>query len=315
MSRRILIVTNPVAARRHREGLPEACARSVTKAGHRAEVAYTEGPGDARRLAREARDDFDIVAALGGDGTLGQVADGLVGGRAAVGIIPAGTRNVIAREVGMPLRPEAAAAALGDLPLRPLSLGWANGHHFVLCVSAGIDAVVMQRALRGSRGRLTVPALVRALSGILIRGSWPVVRVEGPDGPVEGALAVVANARGYGGLLRMAPDASLAEGKLHVCVVRGATRRALLRALAGMISGGHVRRPDVSYFACDQVRVEAADTAVDWERDGDLEGSLPLEARAVPEALLLASPLSTVRPGVARSVPGVVGAAMGKSPI
>jgi diacylglycerol kinase family enzyme len=290
LSRRILIIANPKAGLRWREGLPEACRERLRAAGHRAEIAWARGPQDSLRLAREASAHFEVVASLGGDGTAGQVADGLVGGEAALGIIPAGTRNVVARELGIPRSPLRAAAALGEYPFRRASLGWAARRHFILCLSAGIDVEVLSEAERLSPGHLSLGVHGRAIWRTLRRRRWPRLLAHLPGGSVEGSLAIVSNAKTYAAFFRAAPRGGLDAPHLHVTVHRGRTRISLLRSMIAMLRGRHTELPDVVTEACQTLRLEPVEGRVSYERDGDVEGCLPLELRAVPEAVWLAAP-------------------------
>jgi diacylglycerol kinase family enzyme len=294
VSRRILIVANPVAGIRQRNGALEACVSRLEGLGQRVETVRTEGPGDAARLAREAAPSFELVAAMGGDGTVGQVADGLTGTETALGIIPTGSRNVLARELGLPRNPVAAAALLAELPVRRASLGWAAGRHFALCLSAGMDARVLQEAERLSPGRLTLRVFARAmLSTTLAPGPLARLRIRVEDAELEGSLAIVSNARTYAGYFRPAPEGGVDSPTLHLSVFHGRSRASVYRAAAAMTRGLHGRLQDVTTRSFDRLRLEPVDGPVPYERDGDLEGELPVEIRAAPGAVRLAAPPSS----------------------
>jgi YegS/Rv2252/BmrU family lipid kinase len=291
VSRRILIVANPVAGIRKRNGILQACARRLEERGQRVETALTAGPGDAIRLAREAAPSYDLVAAMGGDGTVGQVAEGLTGSETALGIVPTGSRNVLARELGLPRDPVTAAGLLAELPVRRASLGWAAGRHFVLCVSAGVDARVLQEAERLSPGRLTLRVFALAMLRMTL-STVPLgrllVRVE--DEELEGSVAIISNARTYGGFFRPAPEGGVDAPRLDLTVFRGRSRASLYRAAAAMTRGRHGRLSDVTVRPFTSLRLEPVDEPVPYERDGDLEGELPVEVRAAPGTVRLAAP-------------------------
>lgn len=291
MSRRILIVANPVAGIRRKNGVLQACLRRLEERGQSVETAQTTGPGDATRLAREAASSFDLVAAMGGDGTVGQVAEGLTGTETALGIVPTGSRNVLARELGLPRDPVASAGLLAELPVRRASLGWAAGRHFVLCVSAGVDARLLQEAERLSPGRLTLPVFARATLRMTLSAEplgRLLVRVDGEE--LEGSVAIISNARTYGGFFRPAPEGGVDSPRLDLTVFHGRSRASLYRAAAAMTRGRHGRLPAVTVRPFQTLRLEPMDEPVPYERDGDVEGTLPVEVRAAPGTVLLAAP-------------------------
>ena len=154
---RTVVVYNPLSGSGRSEAIAAAVERSLGRRGFEVELHPTQGPGDATAIARRFAHTADIIVAVGGDGTINEVVNGLdagvggVGGasldtgcRATLGIVPAGTVNVLALELGIPFQVERACEVIAEGKTRPLDLGIANGRRFTLMVGAGVDALTVR---------------------------------------------------------------------------------------------------------------------------------------------------------------------------
>jgi YegS/Rv2252/BmrU family lipid kinase len=218
------------------ERLPEALGRLRPLYG-RVPVHPASDPGDARTLAAELADEVDVLLVFGGDGTVHEVANGLpLGGDGPlVGLLPAGTGNDLARAIGMPPDPVAAAAELPDARPRALDLLDCGPRRAANGINAGFAAAATE-ALSRQVKRILGPAayLVGGVWAGLNPPTWP-ARVEVDGRAVEGdALAVVVgNGGSFGGGHWLIPDADLGDGLLDVLVVPAdASKAKLARHLA-----------------------------------------------------------------------------------
>src|SRR5437870_4667621 len=162
---RALIVFNPIAGQAENFQQDIRAARDVWRAhGWTVDLRPTTGRGDGTRIAREAAAaGYDVVVAAGGDGTVNEVINGLVGTQTALAALPIGTVNVWVREIGMPLQPRAAAEALLNAQVRAIDLGRAGDRHFLLMAGVGFDAAVTAEVRADEKRRLGVFAyLIRA---------------------------------------------------------------------------------------------------------------------------------------------------------
>ena len=142
-ARRLLIIFNPAAGWRRRQRLAPVLTR-LREHGCALVVRETQGPGDAERFAAEVDPDaFDIVVAAGGDGTVNETINGLARSGLPLGLIPLGTANVLAAEIGLRTDPASLARCLVFGEPRPIALGAANGRRFILMAGAGFDAQVV----------------------------------------------------------------------------------------------------------------------------------------------------------------------------
>lgn len=283
---RVAIIANPRAGRNSGLAVAQAAARELSAGGWRVETRPTTCPGDATHLAREAAGEgYDLVLACGGDGTLSQVITGLLDTGVPTGILPAGTGNDFARNLGLPRAPLAAArAALTGHPAPVDLLEVNDGRLWAVNVAgAGFDAAVAERMNR--RRRLTGGALayLTAVVQELARHRPTEMRVE-VDGEVwEGRalLCACANSESYGAGMRIAPAARVDDGLLDVVVVQAMGRARFLWCLPRVFRGTHCALPEVLTWRAREVRVET-ETPLPVLVDGDVQTATPLHIRIAP---------------------------------
>ncbi len=285
----MLIVFNPAAGAGRRRRLSRALATLVRR-GLRPDLAETRGPGDAESLARDAAGrGVPVVVAAGGDGTIAEVAAGLAGSAAALGVLPLGTANVLAWELGLPPGPEGAAevvAAGRAALLRPGVARFADGRQrlFVQMLGAGFDAAVVAGLDLGLKRRIGRLAYVAQSLRELLRYDFPPIEAEIDGATGQAASVIVTKGRLYGGRYLLAPDADPLAPGFRVVVFRRAG--ALHAALAGaaLPLGLIPRLPGVEVVAASRIRLSAA-APVAVQADGDPVGSLPVEVTDAPGPL------------------------------
>lgn len=240
------LIFNPMSGRQGAARVLPELLRTLHSHGFVVEPLPTAGPGDAVRLARAqvAAGDVEVVFALGGDGTLREVAAGLIGSDVALAPLPAGTANVLALALGIPSRARAAAQALAHRVTRLIDVGQAGVEPFLMMASCGLDAAVMARqnpSLKKTFGRLAIVA-----SGLrrLIDYQFPTLALELDGEKIEGSFFVAANIPLYGGPFRIAP-ADPADGLLDLVLFQGRGRGATMAFAFDLARGRHLHRPDV----------------------------------------------------------------------
>lgn len=272
-----LVVYNPAAGARRRRRV-EAVLEGLARQGCRTKLFRTGGRGDAEDMARHAGTcGFDLIVAAGGDGTVNEIANGLAFAEVPLplAVLPLGTANVLAAEIGLAPTARAVLAMIAAGRRRTIRLGVADGRHFVLMASAGLDSAVVQGvnlALKRHAGRLAygVEALRQALS-------YPIPELTATiDGtPHKARMVVVCKARCYGGPFQAAPRADLSDGLLQVVLLERAGLAATLRYGAALAMGRLSLLPDVAVVPAERVTVNGL--GVPLQADGDLIGALPME--------------------------------------
>jgi len=272
-------------------------AAVVDTHGDRAEVFVTERAGHARELAKAAVGrDVRLVIAWGGDGTINEVASALAFDEVPLGIVPAGSGNGLARELGIDRRPERAIADALCAEPRPMDVGDIDGRLFVNIAGIGIDAYVAAQfndpgnTRRGLRGyaRITGRALF-AYEPARYRLAFGDARTD-----VRAVLVTIANSAQYGNNARIAPHARVNDGQLDLVVVEERSRLRTLVSLPHLFRGTADRVPGYTVARITQGTIES-DQPMTFHVDGEtVHGGTRLRVRVHPGALRIAvSPMRT----------------------
>lgn len=293
---RACFVVNPAAGRGKARTTWAGIAPLAAQYG--ATVQFTERPGHATDLARRAADaGCERVVAVGGDGTISEVANGLIGTGAALAVIPSGTGNDLCRTLNIPRNGvEAAQLALtGDT--RAIDVGEvAGGRYFVNIVGVGFDAEVT-RATNAFPKYLggTVPYILGILKTLWRYSPTPMeIDVDGRRYDRKVLLMAVGVAQSYGGGMRILPDAILDDGLFDVCISGDVGRMEVLGLVPKLYSGGHVGHPKVEFARGTQISIRSS-VPVAVHADGDVIGELPQTFSIHPGALQV---VSGVQPGL-----------------
>jgi YegS/Rv2252/BmrU family lipid kinase len=298
------LIVNPASGPRDvRRELP-AVLNHLEVQGWRTTIHETERPGEATQLAQQSRDEgLEAVFVVGGDGTINEVINGLAESVVALGVLPGGTGNVWAKELGLPTRSPLHQTPLVDAiralvpgATRRIDLGKANGRYFLQWAGLGLDAEVtyaMEPRTRRQR-RLGVLAYIVAGATAAANMVGTRTRIWIDDECIyrRSILIVVSNSQLYGGVVRIATDARLDDGLLDVNVFSGTGFGSSVRAALGIITGLHVRDPRHSFHRGSSIRVET-DKPMAIHVDGEPFSTTPLECVVVPRALTVLIPKDT----------------------
>ncbi len=262
------------------------------------EVVTTGARGDARQFAGEAAAaGFEVVLSIGGDGTANEAAWGLLGSDTALGLIPMGSGNGLARTLGIPLDPARAVETLAHAVRRRMDVGLINGRPFLNVAGAGFDAQVgadfHAHGLRGGRrGVMTYVRLSLLRTWSYRAEEW---RLSAGDGQFAGRALVVAfvNGRQYGGGAVMAPGARLDDGLLDVVVIEDAPPLEMAWNSTRLFLGGIEKYRRYKHFPAKTAVLEGGGAFV-HHRDGEPEDAGPrLEVSVDPLALGILVPAAT----------------------
>ncbi len=289
---RLQVILNPAAGQD--EAVLPPLNRVVREADIEWDVSLTHERGDARRLAREAvQAGAELVAAYGGDGTVMETASGLIGSDVPLGILPGGTANVMAIELGVPRELEAAARLLlaPDVERRALDVGRVGEEHFLLRLGTGFEAVVIEGAERELKDRMGTLAYILSAIKALREPPQTTYRLLLDDESVqiEGMSCLVANS-GNLGLpgLALHPKIDVSDGLLDVVVIRQVDFDTLI-SLAASVAGVENVPESLPHWQVRRVRIES-DPVQDVQADGEMIGETPIEVEVVPQALQVVVP-------------------------
>jgi YegS/Rv2252/BmrU family lipid kinase len=277
-----LVILNP-AARSDRARRDHARVTSMMKG---AVICTTTDKGEAKMLARNAvREGFRKIVAAGGDGTIHEVANGLAGSDATLGLLPMGTMNVFASELGLPV---ADLGRCWDIirhdHTRVIDLPAANNEHFVQLAGVGLDAQVVQETSTAFKRSFGPLSYLISAAQIAMR-TPPRLIIESDDAVAgEGSFVLVGNGRHYGGRLPFFKQALIDDGRLDVLVFKQIGYLEIIRYMQDVLFSSRISSPDVEYFQTDYLRV-TSDGDVPVELDGELAGNCPIEFSVGPQKL------------------------------
>ena len=289
--RRLLIVLNPTAGRRRTKRL-DAVLAALKNADCHISLHRTRSAGEAREIAASAdTTDVDVIVAAGGDGTIGEVANGLAGNEKppALGVIPLGTANVFATEIGLDRKPSRIAETLVQAQPFAIYPGRANGHLFLMMASVGFDARVVAGVDLGLKKRLGKSAYVWQGLFELWRRPKAIYQVRVGDDHYSAAAVIAAKGRHYGGAFVVAHEASLARPEFELCLLSGGGRLDVLRQAVGLGLGRFDRLAGLTILRTDafEIRAPAGEPV---QADGDIVTHLPVTIEIAPKPLMVLRP-------------------------
>ena len=303
-AKRILLIANPAAGRRQGEQRLAKARCQLEALGQAVTTALTESPGHATRLAKANAPGHDIIAALGGDGTVNELADGLMAvepsERPALAALPLGTGNDVARTFGL-AKFETALDAVAHGDTRVLDVirvqlmrdGEPATRHALMFVAAGFAAEVSRKTgprvkrFFGRRFSYSI-GLVRALAGF----HAPEFSVRWAGGERSGRMFQVCAGNtefAGGGVMRISPGAQPDDNLLNISLVGALGRLGVIRRFPRIINGRYVEDKRVDYFTGKRLEIDANATA-ELQADGDIIGTTPATSDLLPGALRLVVP-------------------------
>ena len=302
------LIYNPTAGPRDvRRDLKDA--RSYLKrCGWSVELRMTEKSGDAIALARAAAQaGCEVVIAAGGDGTVSEVVNGLVGTQAALAVLPVGTGNVWARQLRVsthtlanPRRLRDAVAGLAEGVIRPVDVGQIGDRYFLCWAGVGLDAQVTARMEPRQRHTKRLGMLPYAIAAVLVARDFKGVRTRVflDGGIVRGRtmLILASNIRQYAGVFNVAREARMDDGLLDVFIFKGLGFYYAARHLLKIVSQRYLQDPQVVHRQARHIEVQT-EWAVPVQVDGDPVGATPVTLEVVPRALRVLVP-PTAPPGL-----------------
>jgi diacylglycerol kinase (ATP) len=301
------LIYNPAAGPRDAIRSLRRASAHLKRRGWSVEPQITRRPGDAIALARAAaQTDCDVVIVAGGDGTIGEAVNGLVGAQTALGVLPMGTANVWARQLGIPTnilahpsRLREAVDGLVESTIRAVDvgqiIGQANDRYFLCWAGIGLDAQVTAKMEPRPQRTRRLGILPYAIAAVMVARDFQGVRtrVSLDDSVVRGRtlLTLASNIRQYGAIFNIARDARMDDGLLDVFVFKGLGFPYAARHLLKIVTQRHLRDPQVVYRRARHIEIQT-EWAVPVQADGDPIATTPVRLRVVPRALRVLVPPS-----------------------
>jgi len=311
MKSSIVLIVNPTAKSASDRKMAQASRLLVSK-GYTIEILSTRQRGDAENLAREAiKKSPSLIIAAGGDGTINEVVNGMVGSGVPLAILPLGTTNVLAKELNIPETVKGAleiavtkapqSISLGRIvqspdfknpPSPPFTKGGMGGlinpslvtRYFVLMAGIGFDG----EAVFGINETVKIfsgkGAYIYSGLKTLLTFNPGELTFDSDGKTYHGYSAIIGNAAKYGGNFKITPDARLTDPFFYLCLFKGRKRSDILRYLCGIVLGKHLRFKDIEYVKASAIEIQG-NTHV--QIDGDYFGMTPVKVEIVPDILRL----------------------------
>ena len=293
---RVVVIANP--ASRNGRRLAERARRSFARHRVECDLIFTERPGHGAELALRHAQHYDAIFALGGDGTVMEIAGALAGTNALVGVLAGGTGNLLARALGIPLSVRRAVDKLLVGQEHLIDLGrFPSGGRFAIAAGVGIDAAMVAETPGWLKRRLGVLAYTlmgsRAALRAVLRREFFDARVV-VDGVVHERRAAAVMIANFGAVLgkriTLGPAIRTDDGLLDACVFSPRTLRDAIRIVGRLLRGRFDRNDPCMMYARGRVLHVETTPAKQWQADGELMGTTPFDVVVEPLAVRLLVP-------------------------
>lgn len=266
----------------------------------KADVFYTEARNDGLEAAKRLQpDQYDLVVAVGGDGTIHEVVNGLLHGGCdvPVAIMPAGTVNDFGQYLQVPDDVDAYCEMIRNFKIKPVDVGKVGNDYFINVFAGGLFTDIAYKVPR--EVKMVLGDLAYYLAGAIslplnMFKSYSLEITSGGQTTAEQALIfIVSNTPSVGGFKQVCPHAGISDGLLDVCIIRRSGLEQMLSLFLLIMRGEHIESPHVSYFQTDRLeirRTNPAEAELFMDMDGEQKGSLPATIKVVPGALRMLVP-------------------------
>lgn len=278
-----LFIVNPIAGKGKAKRTIPIIKEIMENSGHSYQIKITEKVGDGQLFAEEAKaEDFRTIVSVGGDGTLHEVVNGMVGGTQRLGIIPAGTGNDFARSLKIPFDIKDAMEVLIQERAMSIDIGRSGDKYFINFCSVGLDALIAEEANKIKRYFSSTYSYIIGVVKAL--GKFRSLRVEliidDKKYDEEIMLVAVCNGGYYGGGMNIAPQAVVSDGQFDVCVVRKMPKLKLLFLFPTIFKGKHVKYDEVKIYRGENIQIFSKEEMY-VNADGDIVNSRPVKFEMV----------------------------------
>ena len=293
--RNAAIIYNPASGRKgsKRERSLARAVQLLEVHGTHCTLIPTTGPGSATEQTRqEVAAGRDLIIACGGDGTVNEVVNGMAGSEVPLALLPAGTANILAKELGLPWNIHQAAEHIPRGRVRRIALGKAGDRFFVCVAGAGIDAVVVRNFNRNRRAKGMLGLLAGVVEGFrqLALYDFPLFQVEAEGKTWQASQIMICRSRSMSGPLNITQQAGLFRGHFEIVLLPKWPKAYYLAGFLADLGHSLPGFPGVRYFLTRQLKIHPNEKPVQYEIDGEWIGEIPVEIELVPDALSLVVP-------------------------
>jgi diacylglycerol kinase (ATP) len=220
LERKALFIINPISGGKKKDGVPELIEKNLDPTAYKPVIVFSDGVSHARQIAKEAVNKFDLIVAVGGDGTINEVASAIAGSDTPLGIIPFGSGNGLSRFLGIPMNTEQAIKTLSTGHIEAIDSGKLNGKYFFNMAGMGFDAHISE-VFSHTKKRGFISYIKSSIQEIAkYKPQLYIINIDGKIYEREAFMLSFANSSQYGNNAHISPHASVQDGLLDVCVIK-----------------------------------------------------------------------------------------------
>lgn len=277
------IIVNPYAGRGKGKKLGDSIHRQFEKTVAPADLFWTRRPGHAQEIADDLKDRYSVLIVAGGDGTVHETVNGMMGGSAALGVIPIGSGNDFVKMLSLPKEPAEAIAVIAGNRRKKIDIGKAGDVYFPNGLGMGFDAWVVRESIKIKQLRGFLIYLYAVLKTVFsYRNQTVQLTLNGETFEKSVFLIAVGNGKAMGGGFYLTPDAEVDDGQLDICLIEALKKREVFRHLPKVLTGDHVAMPQVTMYQANQLKVVSPE-GIAAHADGELMG---MELKTIDISLL-----------------------------
>ena len=272
--RKFLFIINPVAGKGATKKMIPVIKEVFQE--YDMDIKISKRVGDATLIASENKERYTDIISVGGDGTLTEIIDGLIGYTGNLGILPAGTGNDFARTIQLPDDTGECLKVILEGETRKVDIPKVNDHRFINVASFGIDGGIIQDTDKIKQKISGTPAyILGSLKGILGFNPYPVkIKIDEKTMEREVVLIAVGNGKYFGGGMFVTPHAEIDDGQLDIVIANKTNKINLIRLFANLFKGTHMGDPIVEHYKCKTFSIES-EKEILVNTDGNLVGKVP----------------------------------------
>ena len=289
MSQSLMIIINPSAGKEKAGDYEVAIKETLKDLYSDVKVKYTKGAGDAQKFARQAaKEHYDLVVALGGDGTVNETVNGLApfDQPPILGIVPMGTVNDLARALNIPINPDKAIELLATAQAKKIDLGKANDRYYTNMLAIGRAAQAIHNVDIKEKSMIGPLAYIKAVVKEILEDDIFSVKLDMDQESWEGeaALVMVGLIDSLGGLKSVLPDVEVGDGQLHILVIKRLNVSKVMNMAPSLLFGKAKESDNVEYFKSKALKIQALDSDIhESDVDGEKGPDLPLLIEILPQ--------------------------------
>ena len=281
------MILNPSAGRGKGFRLEASIQQMVSRELGKVEIFRTEYSGHAQDIAHQLKDSCEVIIAAGGDGTINEVVNGMMGGKATLAVIPIGSGNDFTKMLQLPKEISQTIQVIKQNQRKKIDVGKVGDRYFPNGMGIGFDAWVVRESRKVHKLRGFLIYLYAVLKTVfLYKNSSVVLTVNGKSETKEIFLVAVGNGKAMGGGFFLTPQAEVDDGLLDVCIIRSLNKREVFLNLPKAISGKHIQLEQVQMFRVNNLRIQC-EQGIAVHADGELLGMdlKDLEISILPASL------------------------------